>query len=107
VEGFLALVKASGARLTVDFASGSPISVNQVVQAMARTLGVEVSIRHQGQVAEYIEFRSADASMRDRFGVTPSIGFDAGLERLRAHLRAQGSAFAKATADKSGIGDQG
>jgi nucleoside-diphosphate-sugar epimerase len=86
VDGFLALVKAGGARLTVDFASGSPISVNEVVQAMARTLGVEVTVRHEGQVPEYIEFRSADASMRDRFGVMPSIGFDAGLERLRAFL---------------------
>jgi nucleoside-diphosphate-sugar epimerase len=107
VDGFLALVKAKGARLTVDFASGSPISVNDVVHAMARTMGVDVKISHEGQVPEYIEFRSADASMRDRFGVTPSIGFDAGLERLRVHLRDQGSAFAKATADRSGIGDQG
>ena len=36
--------------------------------------------------------------MPERFGVRPSIAFDAGLERLRAHLsRDQGS----------GIGDQG
>jgi nucleoside-diphosphate-sugar epimerase len=97
VDGFLALVKARGARLTVDFASGTPISVNDVVQAMARTLGVEVTVRHQGAVAEYIEFQSADTSMRDRFGITPTIGFEAGLERLRAHLGDQGS----------GNGDQG
>jgi UDP-glucose 4-epimerase len=89
VDGFLALVKAAGARLTVDFASGSPISVNDVVKAMARTLGVDVTVRHQGHVPEYIEFRSADSTMRDRFGVTPSIGFDAGLERLRAFLAAR------------------
>ena len=35
VDGFLALVKAGGEKRTVDFASGSPISVNDVVQAMA------------------------------------------------------------------------
>ena len=35
VDGFLALVKARGEQLTVDFASGTPISVNDVVQAMA------------------------------------------------------------------------
>ena len=86
VDGFLELVKAAGARLTVDFASGTPISVNEVVQAMGRTLGVEVTVRHEGQVPEYIEFRSTDASMRDRFGITPRIAFDAGLERLRAFL---------------------
>jgi nucleoside-diphosphate-sugar epimerase len=86
VDGFLAMVKAKGEQLTVDFASGSPISVNDVVHAMARTLGIDVTIRHDGHVPEYIEFRSADTTLRDRFGVRPSIAFEAGLERLRTHL---------------------
>lgn len=107
VDGFLALVKAKGEKRTVDFASGSPISVNDVVQAMARILDVKVNIQHEGHVPEYIEFLSADRTMPERFGIRPSIAFEAGLERLRAHLREQGSAFAKATADRSGIGDQG
>ncbi len=90
VDGFLALVKARGERLTVDFASGAPISVNDVVNAMAKAVGAEVTIRHEGHVPEYIEFRSVDATMRERFGVAPSVTFDAGLERLRAHFRDQG-----------------
>ena len=32
VDGFLALVKARGATATVDFASGAPVSVNDVVR---------------------------------------------------------------------------
>lgn len=92
VDGFLALVKAKGEKRTVDFASGSPISVNDVVQAMARNLGVTVNVQHQGHVAEYIEFRSADTTMRDRFGMTPSIAFDDGLARLRAFLDRQRAA---------------
>jgi UDP-glucose 4-epimerase len=86
VDGFLALVKARGEKLTVDFASGSPVSVNDVVGTMAATLGVEVAVRHEGQVAEYIQFHSADAAMRERFGVTPSISFADGLKRLTAFL---------------------
>ncbi len=89
VDGFLALVKAAGEKRTVDFASGTPISVNDVVQAMARTLGVDVTVKHEGHVPEYIEFRSTDTTMRDRFGVTPTIAFDAGLERLRKFLAEQ------------------
>lgn len=89
VDGFLALVKAKGAKRTVDFASGAPISVNDVVQAMARNLGVDVTVRHEGHVPEYIEFRSADTTMADRFGVRPSTTFDAGLEMLRRHLASQ------------------
>jgi len=97
VDGFLALVNAKGERRTVDFASGSPISVNDVVHGMAKVIGVDVTIRHEGHVPEYIEFRTVDTTMSDRFGVRPSIPFEQGLMRLRAHLRDQGS----------GIGDQG
>ncbi len=85
VDGFLALVKARGARATVDFASGTPVSVNHVVQTMARTLGVDVTVRHEGAVAEYIEFRSVDTHharhvrhraasvVRDRIGAAPRV----------------------------------
>jgi UDP-glucose 4-epimerase len=86
VDGFLALVKARGERLTVDFASGAPVSVNDVVHTMAATLGVDVRVGHEGQVAEYIQFHSIDPAMRERFGVTPSIAFADGLKRLAAFL---------------------
>ena len=87
VDGFLALVRAEGVRLTVDFASGTPVSINDIVAAMA------ANARRRGHAAtrgpaspEYIEFRSADSTMRDRFGVAPAISFDDGLERLSNFL---------------------
>ena len=86
VDGFLALVKARGQKLTVDFASGSPVSVNDVVRTMAATRGVDVAVRHEGRVAEYIQFQSVDTAMREQFGVTPSISFADGLKRLTAFL---------------------
>jgi nucleoside-diphosphate-sugar epimerase len=86
VDGFLALVKAAGEKRTVDFASGSPISVNDVVKAMAKNLGAEVTVRHEGHVPEYIEFRSIDTAMRDRFGIKPAISFPDGLKRLSTFL---------------------
>jgi UDP-glucose 4-epimerase len=86
VDGFLALVNANGARMTVDFASGTPVSINDIVSAMASTLGVDVTVRHEGTVAEYIEFRSTDTTMRDRFGIHAAVTFEQGLARLRQHL---------------------
>ncbi|HUQ87701.1 MAG TPA: NAD(P)-dependent oxidoreductase [Vicinamibacterales bacterium] len=86
VDGFLELVKAKGTRLTLDFASGTPVSINDIVATMASTLGVEVTVKHEGAVAEYIEFRSADTTMRDRFGIAPTISFADGLKRLSAFL---------------------
>jgi UDP-glucose 4-epimerase len=82
VDGMLRLVQAAGTSATIDFASGAPVTVNAVVGAMARTLGVDVTIRHQGVTEEYIQFHSVDRAMRDQFGFAPSISFDAGLRRL-------------------------
>ena len=90
VDGFLALVQARGQSTVVDFASGAPVSVNEVVEGMARKLGVEVTVRNEGQVAEYIRFRSGDTAMRERFGITPVVTFDDGLRRLAAFLAAGG-----------------
>ena len=46
------------------------------------------TVRHEGTVAEYIEFHTVDTTMRDRFGVVPSIPFDEGLRRLAAFFQA-------------------
>jgi len=86
VDGLLALIKSKGARLTVDFASGAPVSINDIVATMGSALGVEVAVRHEGTVPEYIEFQSADTTMRDRFGFAPAISFADGLKRLSAFL---------------------
>jgi UDP-glucose 4-epimerase len=82
VDGMLKLVQAAGASGTVDFASGAPVSVNAVVAAMARVLGVDATVQHQGVTEEYIQFHSVDRAMRDRFGFAPAIAFDDGLRRL-------------------------
>jgi nucleoside-diphosphate-sugar epimerase len=92
VDGFLALLRARGERLTVDFASGRPMTVNDVVQAMANVVGVDVSVRHEGVVPEYINFTSADATMRERFGVAPTISFEDGLRRLQRFFAASSAA---------------
>jgi nucleoside-diphosphate-sugar epimerase len=86
VDGFLKLTGSSGFSGTVDFASGSPVSVNAVVQTMAKVLDVKVTIRHEGHTEEYIQFHTVDQTMRDRFGVTPSISFEDGVRKLHDHL---------------------
>ncbi len=91
VDGFLALVRAPG-RQVIDFPSGSPTTLDELVQAAAEALNVAVEIRHQGHTAEYISFYSTDRTMSDTFGVKPLIPLREGLGRLAAHLRGQGGA---------------
>jgi nucleoside-diphosphate-sugar epimerase len=89
VDGFLALTAAAGARATVDFASGAPVSVNDVVRAMGRTLGVEIAMKHAGHSEEYIQFHTIDRTMRERFGVQPTISFADGVARLHRFLTSE------------------
>lgn len=89
-DGFLALLEARGERLTVDFASGSPRTVAELVADMARAIGRGPAVRHEGETAEYIEFRSADRTLRDRFGIAPATPFDEGFRRLARFLAGAG-----------------
>jgi UDP-glucose 4-epimerase len=89
VDGLLALTAARGASGTVDFASGAPISVNEVVQTMGRTLGVDIAVSHAGNCDEYIEFRTVDAAMSERFGVKPRVPFADGIVRLQRFLASE------------------
>ena len=86
VDGFLALTAAAGQSGTVDFASGAPISVNDVVRAMGRTLGAEIDVSHAGHSEEYIQFHTVDTAMSDRFGVQPKVAFADGVARLQHFL---------------------
>jgi len=91
VDGFLALTSRSGESGTVDFASGTPVTVNAVVHAMSRTLGADITLRHEGRTEEYIQFRSADTALRDRFGIVPRTSFEDGVRRLHRFLAGSAS----------------
>jgi nucleoside-diphosphate-sugar epimerase len=86
VEGFLKLTASAGYSGTVDFASGAPVSVNAVAQTMARVLGADVTLRHEGHTEEYIQFRSVDRTMAERFGIVPGVAFEDGVRRLQEFL---------------------
>jgi nucleoside-diphosphate-sugar epimerase len=86
IEGFLRLLMDSSFTGTVDFASGSPVTVNQVARTMADVLGVDLKISHEGHTEEYIQFHSIDRTMHDRFGFAPQVPFPVGIGRLHDFL---------------------
>ena len=91
VRGLLTLLTHEappGSSETMDMSCGDPISLAALVRAAARTFGIEPDIRYEGEVPEYIEFRSTDPTMRERFGFRPEVPLADGLRRLAAHLSA-------------------
>jgi UDP-glucose 4-epimerase len=89
VDGLLTMTAAAGERGTVDFASGQPITVNEVVRTMGRTLGVEIGLTYVGRSEEYIQFRTVDVAMAERFNVRPTISFADGVARLQRFLASE------------------
>lgn len=87
VDGLLRIVSDANFSGTVDLASGTPLTIDEIVAEMARAVGVEIDVRHEGDVPEYVEFRSVDATMRDRFGFAPAVPFADGIRRLHEFLR--------------------
>jgi nucleoside-diphosphate-sugar epimerase len=71
---------------TVDLASGTPVTINQLVSTMAAAIGVDMQVRHQGEVPEYIEFRTVDRTMSERFGFSPAIALEDGIRLLHAFI---------------------
>jgi nucleoside-diphosphate-sugar epimerase len=80
------LAAPPGTRLTVDLASGHATPVADVVCAMASAIDYDIAIDLDGATDEYIEFRSADRTLADRFGFVPRIAFDDGFRRLATFL---------------------
>jgi len=75
-------------RATVDFTSGQPTAVGDIVGAMQRLTGSGIRIRREGITEEYIEFRSGDRRIADEYGVAPAVSFDEGFTRLRDFIAA-------------------
>jgi UDP-glucose 4-epimerase len=83
VDGvFRLLTSVNGDRRTVDFASGHPASVRDIVEAMARVAAGRIAVRFEGVTEEYIEFTSIDRTMIDRYHFAPTTSFEAGFEKL-------------------------
>lgn len=68
---------------TFDLYSGRPLSLKDLVTQAAATFGLKAEIEYQGEVPEYIEFRSGDRTMETRFGFKPAIELADGLTRFR------------------------
>lgn len=73
---------------TVDFAAGTPLSIEQLVRRAAAAFGIEPRIAFEGDVPEFIEFRSTETTLRDRLGLRAEVSLEDGLRRLTAHLGA-------------------
>jgi nucleoside-diphosphate-sugar epimerase len=86
VRGIHRVLAADAADVTVDFANGAPITIDELVETAAAAFGKRGGIRHVGSVPEYIEFSVSAERMERLFSFRPEIPLEDGLRRLARHL---------------------
>ena len=88
IRGVLAVLESDQGNLTVDFCSGAPLTINEMVEIAARTFGLaDLEIEHTGQVPEYINFSASREGMAQWFSFLPQIPLEEGLQRFAEFLR--------------------
>jgi UDP-glucuronate 4-epimerase len=88
IRGVLAVLESDQGNLTVDFCSGAPLTINELVEIAARTFGLaDLEIEHTGQVPEYINFSASKEAMAQWFRFRPQIPLEEGLQRFAEFLR--------------------
>lgn len=80
IDGILKTITSSNKNVIVDFCSGSPLTINELVYTTARTFGKEKPIiKHEGITEEYIDFYVSPDRMDKLFGFKPVIPLEDGL----------------------------
>lgn len=87
VDGLLKALSSTERNRVVDFASGNPVTVEELVILAARVFGrPSVQISYEGTVAEHHVFRMSPTEMARLFGFRPSTQLAEGLTKLARHL---------------------
>lgn len=87
VGGLLKVLSSTARNVVVDFGSGDPLTVEELVIQAARVFGRPfVQIHYEGTVAEHHAFRMSPLEMERLFGFRPSTPLADGLTKLARHL---------------------
>lgn len=70
----------------VDFCSGLPSTVEELVREAGRIFNRKVRIKHEGTIPEYTEFWALDSGMKTEFGFEPTSSLKQGFEKLANFL---------------------
>lgn len=87
VDGIISAVRLDVRDVTVDFASGNPMTINELVTKVAKIFGKEdVKLRREGWPQEYNTFYASNKDMETLYGFKPLTSLDVGIWRLAKWL---------------------
>lgn len=90
IRGIFKIIHSRHKNLTIDFACGSPLTINELVRRCLKILGKsDVKIRHVGKTSEYIKFFVSHKVMEEEFAFQPEVSLNDGLLILLEDLKRQ------------------
>lgn len=76
---FKVLTTKMNGNITVDFCRGEPITINELVERVAKILNRKVRIKHTSETSEYISFYASLKNMENEFGFQPKVTLQEGI----------------------------
>jgi len=87
VDGLLSVIGSDVRDVTVDFASGEPLTINELVTRLAKIFGLSnVTIKCKGSPVEYTTFYVSAERMESFFGFKPKTSLEVGIRKLAKWL---------------------
>lgn len=88
IDGVKKVIASKKKNLTVNFCSGTPLTLTQLVEESAKIFNVvDMSISYDGIVPEYITFRASSEKFAHIFDYKPSTSLKDGMLNLREFLK--------------------
>lgn len=86
-DGIISVIESDIRDLTVDFASGNPMTINELVKRVAEIFQKNnVKLKHEGWPPEYITFYASNGDMKNLYRFKPSTPLEVGIWKLEQWL---------------------
>jgi len=86
IQGLMAVITSSKANATVDFCSGNPLTINQLVRNVGEIFDRKMRIEHVKSSPEYIKFYASPKSMFQIYGFKVSTSLKDGFQKFAKWL---------------------
>ena len=88
VQGILSMINSQKKRRIIDFGTGNPIKINELVKRTAKVFGKEdLKINYEGEVPEHIRFKILPGSFEKEFSFGRRVTLEEGIKRFAEFLK--------------------
>lgn len=81
-SGIMAVIESDKTNMTLDFCSGNPLTINELVKNVGKIFNSDIKIKHEGLSQEYITFYASPTMMYRLFNFKSKISIEEGFRKF-------------------------